>query len=323
MHRTHNEYGQALAPWVFRREVADSLRAMRLRIGADSEANQEILMQQQRAHILASSAEMVDIDATVPLTAVDTRTGLDVIILPDTGGDQMDGVGSATREQDPPAAFETAVSAGQRRTTRSASTSANKEVADRQLKKQRVDCVAVTRVQNVRREMQSGAFYNSAVLVVHKALPCFCSDCSGKEAQLKQLEVWCGRLQLLKHKQNSSNKSALAFLQERSTFVLVHEQASISDLISFLTLENAKQLEGIKLLTFDSVSDSAAANQLLLDDRYKWTAKPPPTVQSNTPSAAAAATTTKAAPAVASAALGAKKPAQGAGLGATFVLQPL
>ena len=315
MHRTHNEYGQALAPWVFRREVADSLRAMRLRIGADSEANQEILMQQQRAHILASSAEMVDIDATVPLTAVDTRTGLDVIILPDTGGDQMDGVGSATREQDPPAAFETAVGAGQRRTTRSASTSANKEVADRQLKKQRVDSVTVTR--------QSGAFYNSAVLVVHKALPCFCSDCSGKEAQLKQLEAWCGRLQLLKHKQNSSNKSALAFLQERSTFVLVHEQASIGDLISFLTLENAKQLEGIKLLTFDSVSDSAAANQLLLDDRYKWTAKPPPAVQSNTPSAAAAEATTKAATAVASAALGAKKPAQGAGLGATFVLQPL
>jgi hypothetical protein len=130
-------------------------------------------------------------------------------------------------------------------------------------------------------------------------------------------------LQLLKHKQNSANKSALAFLQERCTFVLVHEHASIGDLISFLTLENAKQLEGIKLLNFDSVSDSAAANQLLLDDRYKWTAKPPPAVQSNTPSAAAAAAAAKAAPAVASAALCAKKPAQGAGLGATFVLLPL
>jgi hypothetical protein len=318
MHRTHNEYGQALAPWVLRREVADALRAMRLRIGADTEARQESLM-----HSSVPSAEMVDIDATVPLTAVDTRTGSDVIILPDTGGDQMDGVGSATKEQDPPAEFETAVGAGQRRTTRSASTSANKEVAARQLKKQRVDCVAVTRVENGRREGQSGAFYNSAVLVVHKALPCFCSDCSGKEAQLKQLEAWCGRLQLLQRKQNSANKSALAFLQERCTFVLVHEHASIGDLISFLTLENAKQLEGIKLLTFDAVSDSAAANQLLLDDRYKWTAKPPPAVQSNTPGAEATAAATKAAPAVASAALGAKKPAQGAGLGATFVLLPL
>jgi len=33
MNRTHNEYGQALAPWVLRCEVADALRAMRLRLG--------------------------------------------------------------------------------------------------------------------------------------------------------------------------------------------------------------------------------------------------------------------------------------------------
>jgi hypothetical protein len=50
---------------VLRREDPDAVRAMRLRIGAASEASQQSLMHQQRAHVgmLQSSAETVDIDA--------------------------------------------------------------------------------------------------------------------------------------------------------------------------------------------------------------------------------------------------------------------
>ena len=69
---------------MLRREDPDAVCAMRLRIGAASEASQQSLMHQQRAHVgmLQSSAETVDIDAIVPLTAVNTRTGLDVPRVP-------------------------------------------------------------------------------------------------------------------------------------------------------------------------------------------------------------------------------------------------
>ena len=62
----------------------------------------------------------------------------------------------------------------------------------------------------------------------------------------------------------------------------MHQHASKSDVISFLTLENEKQLAHIKLLKFEWASDSSAANQLLPDDRYKWEPKSPPSSSSQT-----------------------------------------
>jgi hypothetical protein len=235
------------------------------------------------------------LDVTTTDMDVVTVSDLDVVILSES--EQTDGEETTARgKQGPPAAAETAdveklegavvahhEGGNCRRRTRSASKADSGEFKKR---KGRVDSVlAVTRVEKSRFEQQnckSEAFYDSSVLVVHKDLPCVCSECSGVQAHLEQLGVWCKRLHLLTHKQNSAKKSALDFLEERSTFVLVHQHASKSDVVSFLTLENEKQLAHIKLLKFEWAPDSSAANQLLLDDRYKWEPKPPPASSSQT-----------------------------------------
>jgi hypothetical protein len=302
MNRTHNEFGQALAPWVVRRAVADMVLAMHLRI-ADSQAKDDLLFTASDNPARTCAGAEIVADATARLSAVETKnitttvftlSDLDAVILSESGEEQTDGEEAGRGKQGPPAAAETAdleklegtvvahhEDENRRRRTRSASKADSGE-----FKKQRVDSVlAVTRVEKGRFEQQnckSEAFYDSSVLVVHKDLPCVCSECSDVQAQLEQLGVWCKRLHLLTHKQNSAKKSALDFLEERSTFVLVHQHASKSDVLSFLTLENEKQLAHIKLLKFEWASDSSAANQLLPDDRYKWEPKPPPVSSSQT-----------------------------------------
>ena len=96
MNRTHNEFGQALAPWAVRREVANMVFTMRLRI-ADSQAK-------NASHRLASACAGAEIVALDVVTVSD----LDVVILPGTREEQTDGEEKTRGKKGPLAAVETA-----------------------------------------------------------------------------------------------------------------------------------------------------------------------------------------------------------------------
>jgi len=101
------------------------------------------------------------------------------------------------------------------------------------------------------------------VLVLHNSLPCACLECTALEQKLKQLGAFCPRSQLLTQKQDSRNNSTLAFLEDSSTFVVVHRQALLKDVLNFLVLQTEAQLQRINVLRFDWVHDSVAAKQHL------------------------------------------------------------
>ena len=122
---------------------------------------------------------------------------------------------------------------------------------------------------------RAAAFHDTVVLVVHKHLPCACSECSALEKELKQLKAFCPRTQMLNEKWRSATKSTLPFLRDGSTFVAVHDEAKAADVVSFLALHKEKELGDISLRRFAWVRDSAARNQLLAHVQYTWTPAPP------------------------------------------------
>jgi len=122
----------------------------------------------------------------------------------------------------------------------------------------------------------SAVFFEFRVLVVHKALPCACRDCAGLEARLRMLGAYCPRSQLLHEKRQAANR-AKTFLEATTTVVVVHEQASTPDVLSFLTLQAESQLANVKLVRSEWVCDSVKENKLLSSDKYVWSAAEPPT----------------------------------------------
>ena len=174
MNRTHNEFGQALAPWAVRREVADMVLAMRARNGArmaDSQAKDDLLFTASHnfastcagAEIVADSTTRLsagepetDLDVTTTDLDVVTVSDLDVVILSESAEGQTDGEETTRGKQGSPTATETTdveklegtvvvhhEDDNCRRRTRSASKADSGE-----FKKRRVDSVlGVTRVE--------------------------------------------------------------------------------------------------------------------------------------------------------------------------------
>jgi hypothetical protein len=265
MNRTHNDFGQALAPWSDRCEAARRIRAMRQRIlraeyreadGGEGRGNDE-KGENARAAVELTTSSLEGKSESKPAPAlirrVSPRTGANIKAAP-AAKRGTDGTNDGDR---------------QKRMRPGEDIAGGSESIV--LKMQRAESAATAEAERGTAAAGAPAFDETAVLVIHKNITCKCSECSALEVQLRQLKAFCPRTQMLNEKERSAAKSTLPFLQDGSTFVAVHHDARQVDVLSFLTLHKQEQLGEISLRRFDWVRDSAARNQLLADAKYTWT----------------------------------------------------